>query len=264
MRDLAAALLSPPLLINAPVRLRHPLAGSVWFSQPNTLTDWLEAQNSDPHDLIAWLNLQPTQRLGRYYEKLWGYALQHAPDIHVIAQNLVIQGAQQTLGELDMLYEDAQGVHHLELAAKFYLAPAKAHSHAQDWRGPDSRDSLADKLNRLANHQLRLTEQPLVQEHLRALGIGRIQSSAWLGGMLFTQQCFTHLARWQYHGVLDEGIWVEVPKLGWLTPVITDKPCSFTQDASRIQMLARLAPYQGRYVECERRLLMPYNWPNRR
>ncbi|WP_369603937.1 DUF1853 family protein, partial [Klebsiella quasipneumoniae] len=39
----------------------------------------------------------------------------------LLAANLPIRRAGHTLGELDMLIRDRDGVHHLELAIKLYL-----------------------------------------------------------------------------------------------------------------------------------------------
>ena len=63
-----------------------------------------------------------------YYERLWQYALCQAPDLQLIAANLPIRQNGSTLGELDLLFCDDQGVHHLELAIKLYLGPVTAAS----------------------------------------------------------------------------------------------------------------------------------------
>ena len=55
VRDLAWAVLSPPLLAGAPCPQRHPLAGSLWAQQPHRLEQWLRALDKDDHPLRDWL-----------------------------------------------------------------------------------------------------------------------------------------------------------------------------------------------------------------
>ncbi|WP_265309277.1 DUF1853 family protein, partial [Pseudomonas aeruginosa] len=41
--------------------------------------------------------------LGLYYEHLWQFALEQAPDVRLIAANLPVRDGGHTLGELDLL-----------------------------------------------------------------------------------------------------------------------------------------------------------------
>ncbi|WP_313284667.1 DUF1853 family protein, partial [Stutzerimonas kunmingensis] len=161
VRDLAWTILSPPLLSEAPQCQRHPLSASCWNSEPERLANWLRQQDAEPSILEAWLSLHRIRRLGLYYERLWQYALSHAPDIQLLAANLPIRQNGSTLGELDLLFCDDQGVHHLELAVKFYLGLGQGdgsrHAH---WLGPGSHDRLDLKLDHMCQRQLPLCTQP--------------------------------------------------------------------------------------------------------
>ena len=116
VRDLAWVILAPPMLEQTPWPQRHPLAGSAWVQAPEQLERWLRALDSNSEPLQQWLALATTRRLGRYYERLWQFAVQHAPGVELIAANLPIRLGGHTLGELDMVLRDRDGVHHLELA----------------------------------------------------------------------------------------------------------------------------------------------------
>ncbi len=123
VRDLAWTLLAPPLLRRTPEPQRHPLAASRWRQEPERLAAWLREQERQPQHLAAWLAQWPRQRLGLYYEHLWQFALEQAPDVRLIAANLPVRDGGHTLGELDLLLRDDDGIHHLELAIKLYLGP---------------------------------------------------------------------------------------------------------------------------------------------
>ncbi|MFL6534769.1 MAG: DUF1853 family protein, partial [Pseudomonas sp.] len=123
VRDLAWVIIAPPMLIDTPWPQRHPLAGSDWVQQPHRLEHWLRQLDRDSYPLLQCLSQGRTRRLGLYYERLWQFAVQHAPGIEWIAANLPIRREGHTLGELDLLLRDGEGVHHLELAIKLYLGP---------------------------------------------------------------------------------------------------------------------------------------------
>ncbi|MCW5357784.1 DUF1853 family protein, partial [Pseudomonas aeruginosa] len=103
VRDLAWTLLAPPLLRRTPEPQRHPLAASRWRQEPERLAAWLREQERQPQHLAAWLAQWPRQRLGLYYEHLWQFALEQAPDVRLIAANLPVRDGGHTLGELDLL-----------------------------------------------------------------------------------------------------------------------------------------------------------------
>lgn len=67
------------MLETAPWPQRHPLAGSDWVKAPQQLADFLWQLDHDSRPLEDWLAQASTRRLGRYYERLWQFAVQHAP-----------------------------------------------------------------------------------------------------------------------------------------------------------------------------------------
>lgn len=183
VRDLAWAVLSPPLLAGTPCPQRHPLAGSLWAQQPHRLEQWLRALDKDDHPLRDWLAKLGSRRLGLYYERLWQFALRHAPGIELLAANLAIREGGLTLGELDVLLRDADGVHHLELAIKLYLGPPSGGHDTQAWLGPGCHDRLGAKLAHLAQHQLPMSRGAHSQQALARLGAQQVQAHMWLGAI---------------------------------------------------------------------------------
>lgn len=186
VRDLAWVLLSQPLLAQAPWCQRHPLSASEWAAEPARLAAWLEQQDAAPAELEHWLTQGSSRRLGLYYERLWQFALERAPGIRLLGANLPVRVAGQTLGELDLLLHDDEGVHHLELAIKLYLGPRHGQGEdASQWLGPGSLDRLDLKLEHLAQHQLPLSSNPECRPLLEALDAWPASAELWLGGYLF-------------------------------------------------------------------------------
>ncbi|WP_407291122.1 DUF1853 family protein [Stutzerimonas zhaodongensis] len=290
VRDLTWTLLSPPLLNNPPAPQRHPLSASRWTERPDELADWLCLLDKQPSILETWLAQRSIRRLGLYYERLWQFALCQAPDVDLLVANLAIHQDGQTLGELDLLVRDQEGVHHLELAVKFYLGLGDQTATHERWFGPGSHDRLDIKLERLREHQLKLPSTPAAKSLLSELTCREIQSALWLGGYLFqpVQGCVPpaganphHLGgRWVRHqdwqGFVAgdaKACWQPLPRHAWLAPAdmkadaVWSRP-DFDQWVDDIEgqrqakLLVRLeAEPNGNWLEQERLFLVPNCWP---
>ncbi|KSF82311.1 DUF1853 family protein [Pseudomonas paraeruginosa] len=291
VRDLAWTLLAPPLLRETPAPQRHPLSASRWHQEPERLAAWLREQERQPQHLAAWLAQWPRQRLGLYYEHLWQFALEQAPDVRLIAANLPVRDGGHTLGELDLLLRDDDGIHHLELAIKLYLGPQAGPG---DWLGPGGQDRLSRKLEHLCRHQLPLAATREGRQVLAAHGAESAASALWLSGYLFhpwpgpgslpAEIEPRHLrGRWlrqrdwrAYLASLGEPAaaqrWLHLPRAHWLAPALrpqdpldppragSDWDTAFA-DEPRPQMLVRVVPRDGHWMEAERLFLASDDWP---
>ena len=293
VRDLAWALLSPPLLAGAPWPQRHPLSASGWVENPGQLRDWLLCLDRNPAPLLDWLARSASRRLGLYYERLWQFALQQAPGVELLAANLPIRQGGHTLGELDMVLRDRDGVHHLELAIKLYLGPDAGDGHdPAHWLGPGCHDRLDRKLAHLAAHQLPISSRPESREALAGLGLDRVEARLWLGGYLFYPWAVPpespdgvhaehQRGRWLYqrdwaafHAASDAGSWQLLPRQFWLGPARVAADEVWTAQHLRdwiaaldphaqAQLMVRLIPgADGDWHEAERAFLVSDHWPD--
>ncbi len=291
VRDLAWALLSPPLLASGNLPLRHPLAASIWLSEPQHLASWLLQQEASSSTLQRHL-ANGSSRLGHYYERLWQFALQAAPDVQLLAANLPVRRNGQTLGELDLLVRDDDGLHHLELAIKLYLGPEHGPGElTTHWLGPASEDRLGLKLDHLEQHQLPLSSTQEARLAMAELATEKPRASAWLGGYLFypwPDSCsapdgnhpqhlrghWLRLRDWQRRMVPDQH-WQPLPRPAWLPPARLPTEHLWTGEqfrnwmaqldaATPAQLLVRLEQdEQGDWLERERLFLVNDHWPRR-
>lgn len=100
--------------------------------------------------------------------------LKQSINFELLAANLQIHGEKKTLGELDYIVRNLQTdeVLHIELACKFYLYDENAGEVAeQKWIGPNRKDSLYEKLEKLKHKQFPLLQTSETSKVLTSLGI---------------------------------------------------------------------------------------------
>ena len=128
--------------------------------------------------------------LGKQAEYCFEYYLKHSTRYDLIAANLQIQEIKQTIGELDYIVFDKQKelTLHIELACKFYLYdPSILNNGEANWIGPNRKDTLTDKLNKLVNRQFPLLYAERTKLILKELKIGSnaIEQQLCLKSFLF-------------------------------------------------------------------------------
>ena len=131
------------------------------------------------------------QRLGKRVEHFVCHDLEQHPDIKLLAHNLQIQRNKQTIGELDALLLVNDRPVHLEIVYKFYVYdPTVGISERDHWIGPNRKDSLVQKLDKLKNKQLPLLFHPDTKQYLLNLGMkpSQIRQNVLFKALLFVPE----------------------------------------------------------------------------
>ena len=142
------------------------------FSRPGNL-DWLNNPTVKTK-LCQFMASKNLKMLGTYFEALWQFYLENAPDRKLILKNLQVIDHKTTLGEFDFIYQDLdnQSFKHLEVAIKYYLGiPDLSKDHLSNnsdtnknanetemcrWLGPNINDRLDIKFYKLIKQQSKL------------------------------------------------------------------------------------------------------------
>jgi hypothetical protein len=127
-------------------------------------------QNSEiNNDSISFKN----RRLGKLVEEFVFSQLKQQDSITWVCDNLQIQNGKQTVGEIDALYFQGEKPVHLEIVYKFYLYDKlKTYNNALSyWIGPNRKDSLLYKLDKLHTKQFPLLQNELTEIYTENLGL---------------------------------------------------------------------------------------------
>ncbi len=94
-------------------------------------------------------------RLGKRVELFLSHLLNNDSRFNSISENIQIQQEKITLGELDFIFKLKEQQVHLEAVFKFYLLDVSvSNSEIEQWVGPNRKDSLNLKIEKLKNRQL--------------------------------------------------------------------------------------------------------------
>jgi hypothetical protein len=149
LKDLVWAVESPSLLPNSVFPYATVPAVATGFK--------LDQQKVDAEHLAREVVFDGQYRVGRYFEKLILYWLRFVCGFEIIAAGHAIRERGKTIGEIDVLFRDKDGRQiHWELAVKFYLQYPEAVDRSQSYLGPNPKDRLDRKVQRLFGHQLKL------------------------------------------------------------------------------------------------------------
>ena len=130
-------------------------------------------------------------RLGKYVERLVSHQLANTESISLIAENIQISKDKITLGELDCLFYKNENPIHLEVIYKFYLYdPTK--QGLDCWIGPNKKDSLVEKLDKLRQKQLPLLYAKESEKYLKSISL---DTTDFLQQVYFKAQLFLPLGK---------------------------------------------------------------------
>lgn len=277
-----AWLCQAPQLLTGSIRFDpcdHLAAGSL-----EKLMQWDLNPSSGP----CLLSEVPHYRLGLYVESLYECLLTELLGWQVLARNLPIRAAGTTLGELDFVVRNphTRGVEHHEIAVKFYLGYQSSPENLR-WYGPNARDRLDLKTDKLLNQQSPRSQLPEARAVLSDMGVSApLAQRIFMPGYLFYPVDKTlippasvapnHLhGRWTYLqtvAAMETGYWVPLRKPHWLGPWLqADAPdTSATHQAMadiestetpRLFAIMEYCEEKGLWQEADRIFVVPGTWP---
>ncbi|QDT92256.1 DUF1853 family protein [Gimesia algae] len=226
-------------------------------------------------------------RVGQYFEGLVLYWLERIRRLKIVAQNRQLFVENQTVGEIDFLFEDEAGeLTHWETAVKYYLHYPAENTTGSHFIGPNAKDNFEKKCRRLLEYQLPLSETHFPEVTRRV---------AFVKGIIFYNP---HLAAptplpermspahekgvWLYCSELDwlktqysEAVYQIREKPDWLSPAVREpgieKLLTFSelkrtldvhfQKGDRPLMISVLKQTQNDCREIERLFVVAENWP---
>lgn len=127
-------------------------------------------------------------RLGKYIERFVSFQLQHEKTIQMLAENIQIKRDNVTLGEIDCLLVKDKKPIHLEVVYKFYLYDVSVgNTEIELFIGPNRKDALVEKLNKLRHKQLPLLYSKECQSYLKTLDLNasEIEQQVYFKAQLF-------------------------------------------------------------------------------
>lgn len=134
------------------------------------------------------IDIHKHHRLGKLVEVFYQKNLETLPNYTPIANNIQIQvDKHQTLGELDFVCNTPTGIHHIELTYKFYLYKTDVATEMERWIGPNLKDSLVKKLQKLEVKQFPMLHHPICKKLFLDKGfvVDEIQQSVQFKAQLY-------------------------------------------------------------------------------
>ncbi|OIQ28518.1 MAG: hypothetical protein BM564_08940 [Bacteroidetes bacterium MedPE-SWsnd-G2] len=128
-------------------------------------------------------------RLGKLVEQFLAFQISNSNrPFEVLDANMQIQNGKQTIGEIDLLLKNSSETIHLEIVYKFYLySEETGNSQLEHWIGPNNKDSLYKKVDKLTHKQLPLLFKEEVRPWLEKynLNCNDIKQQVLFKGQLF-------------------------------------------------------------------------------
>jgi len=155
-------------------------------------------------------------RLGKQFEACFYKLLTQENKYDIIAHSLQVFQKKQTLGELDFILKekDLSSWIHLEIACKYYLLnPNSSNISLDNWVGPNLRDSLAKKTQKLSRKQFPLAFLPEAIHELNKFGVKKesLQQMYFINANLYVPERFDIDTLEPYFKKNIKGQWMQLP-----------------------------------------------------
>jgi len=275
-------------LCRAPQLLRSPLTFEPSRYLPDGFTEQLQAWDRNPETAPALLKETPQKRLGFYFERLYRILLEDLLGWEVLLQNRQIQSNGRTIGELDFVVHNRSEnrIEHHEIAIKYYLGVPEPSGETR-WYGPNAKDRLDLKTDRMLHMQSQRTALPEARALLADAGIeGPVVPRVFMPGYLFypaeTQVIAPesvppgHLrGQWCYLSQVQSSDlpgWVVLNKPHWIGPWRQEEPPQTDAVTAALNTIKRhgipllFAKLEKNYAsglwqETNRLFVVPESWP---
>ena len=149
--------------------------GSQIFDIPSFETPILKPLD---YTILDLRQLEKHKYLGKRAEYFMLAYLSQVNQYKPVFHSLQVHSDKSTLGELDFLFYDNTKKEwiHLELVCKFYVFTGENDTdNLEDWIGPNLKDRLDKKIDKLKTHQLQICQRLETQRLLKSLGIDASQ-----------------------------------------------------------------------------------------
>lgn len=112
-------------------------------------------------------------RLGKRVEQFFNFQIENSPEYEMLANNLQIRNGKLTIGELDALIQSEAQQLHIEIIYKFYLYDPniETKNELDKWIGPNRKDTLIYKLDKLKEKQLPLLYSKFTKAELNKIDL---------------------------------------------------------------------------------------------
>ncbi len=123
-----------------------------------TSFNFKELSKKTPQPDIVDVIINDNEVLGKRVESFFEYCIRFSQNYEIIAKNIQVFKEKITIGELDFLIKDLPNhkIIHIELVFKFYVYDPNILNEINRWIGPNRKDSLLEKIDKLKNKQLPL------------------------------------------------------------------------------------------------------------
>ncbi|MFK7747982.1 MAG: DUF1853 family protein [Kordia sp.] len=132
--------------------------------------------------------LPTNRRLGHLIEKIVSELIKASKNYRMLYENVQIIQEKNTIGEIDFIIQnvDSEEIIHLELAYKFYLFDPTLSSETNFcWIGPNRKDALHEKLNKLTQKQFPLLYHEASKAKLPNVNVQKVTQKVCVLANLF-------------------------------------------------------------------------------
>ena len=111
--------------------------------------------------------------LGKRVEHFFSAAIEASPEYQLIANNIQISDENRTLGEFDFILRELKTskILHVEVMYKFYVYDPDFPTEMERWIGPNRKDSLLQKIEKVKTNQFPLLHTSEAKKYLSSLDL---------------------------------------------------------------------------------------------